>query len=274
LWSIGVIAYELITGILPFDGNNLTEVKKKIIAGIYEFPEKVKVSNGLKDFIKTLLQTKASKRPSWDRLQDHPFLSQGERVNIITLGGLYAGKTSLIRRFGENKFCTNMSSTVGFEQQIKELIVKKRNYKLILYDTCAQERYASITQNYFKYADIILLVYDISQRESFEKVQTWAESVENSVSLPNSNKILVGTKCDLEEKRQVGIVEGQELALQYGVQFFEVSALTGQNVEFMFRKIIRNMRKTKIEEKSFILPKKLSKVKTRRHGSNCSCPSS
>ena len=152
-------------------------------------------------------------------------------AKIITLGDSRVGKTSLIVQFIDNKFTANYLSTIGFD--LKTKIIKLSNgldIKLTIHDTAGQERFKSLSTNYIKKANGILLVYDVSEIKSFNNISNWMEEIENEVG----NKIpiiLVGNKSDLEDKRVVAKEEGQAVAKQYNIKFYETSSKTGDNVE-------------------------------------------
>ena len=106
-------------------------------------------------------------------------------------------------------------------------------YRVQIWDTAGQENFRSITRAYYKNSVCAIVVYDISKRVTFENVSSWIEDCKNQ-SPKTIYMILVGNKCDLAESRQVTTEEGQELADKYGLEFFETSAKTGENVEEIF----------------------------------------
>lgn len=101
--------------------------------------------------------------------------------------------------------------------------------KLQIWDTAGQEKFRTITSSYYKGAHGIIVTYDITDRTSFDNIRGWFIEIEKYAS-ENVNKIIVGNKCDLEEKRAVSTEEGQELANSLGVKFLETSAKNSSNV--------------------------------------------
>ena len=154
-------------------------------------------------------------------------------IKIITLGDSRVGKTSLIIKYIENKFSTTFVTTMGFDIKNKQITLKDgTEAKLMIFDTAGQERFKSLAENYIKKANGILLVYDISEKQSFQNIENWMDSIrENSNELPI---ILIGNKSDLNDERQVSIEEGQQKADEFGCPFYETSCKTGDNVNKCF----------------------------------------
>ena len=154
-------------------------------------------------------------------------------IKIITLGDSRVGKTSLIVKYIENKFSITFVTTMGFDIKNKQITLKDgTEAKLMIFDTAGQERFKSLAENYIKKANGILLVYDISEKQSFQNIENWMESIrENSNESPI---ILIGNKSDLNDERQVSIEEGQQKADEFGCPFYETSCKTGDNVNKCF----------------------------------------
>jgi Ras-related protein Rab-8A len=119
--------------------------------------------------------------------------------------------------------------------------------RLQLWDTAGQERFRSLTSNFFGRADGFVLCYDISNRPSFDHVIGWMRDIKTRAP-PDCDIVLCGNKSDLEGDRVVQVSEGQSLAEEYGVQFFETSALTGANVEGMFTALATTIKRRRIDE--------------------------
>jgi len=119
--------------------------------------------------------------------------------------------------------------------------------RLQLWDTAGQERFRSLTSNFFGRADGFVLTYDISNRPSFDHVIGWMRDIKTRAP-PDCDIVLCGNKCDLDNDRVVTYDEGKQLADEYGVQFFETSALTGQNVEKMFTALATTIKHKRIDE--------------------------
>jgi len=119
--------------------------------------------------------------------------------------------------------------------------------RLQLWDTAGQERFRSLTSNFFGRADGFVLTYDISNRPSFDHVIGWMRDIKTRAP-PDCDIVLCGNKSDLDNDRVVTLDEGKQLADEYGVQFFETSALTGQNVERMFTALATTIKHKRIDE--------------------------
>ena len=187
-----------------------------------------------------------------------------ERINIMSLGNSTVGKSSFIVRFTENNFKETYLATVGIDFKVKTVTIKEKNYKLFFYDTSGQEKYKSLSFNIIKNAHGIILMYDITNRISFESISDWIKSVKDQKG-ENFPMILLGNKMDMEDKRIVKEEEGKQLANEYNIDFYETSNLNGINVQeaglAMVKKILDKREKENIEYKS----NSTSKLSSRRN---------
>ena len=152
-----------------------------------------------------------------------------EKINIILLGNTEVGKTSFILRYTEEYYQPIYLTTIGIDFKVKETTLSNnKKYKLYFYDTTGQEKYRSIAVNLIKNAEGVLLMYDVTKRASFQSISEWMESIYNSKP-KNFPIILTGNKIDLE-KREVTTEEGEKLAKNYGIPFYEISNKEGINV--------------------------------------------
>lgn len=179
-------------------------------------------------------------------------------MKIMIIGDSGVGKTNFLFKFVEGKFCEVHVATVGFDNKSKiiKLPSSKKKIKLQVWDTAGQERYMSINKNLFQKVQGIILMYDLTQRDSFENLPNWMSLIKQTVS--NKTIILVGNKLDIEEDdRIVTFEEGKKFAKENNIDFMEVSGNTGENVEKVFttigEKIYENMRKEDITKQSFNL---------------------
>ena len=136
-------------------------------------------------------------------------------------------------RYAFGQFKEEYQVTIGVEFGAKNVEIGDKSFRIQIWDTAGQENYRSITRAYYKNSVCALVVYDISNKESFNNISTWIEDCKNQ-SPKTIYMILVGNKCDLEERREVTYEEGKELADKYGMQFYETSAKNGKNVEELF----------------------------------------
>ena len=161
-------------------------------------------------------------------------------IKLLTLGETEVGKTSIVLRYSDDKFHDNKIATIGIDFKIK--IIKKgdKKIKVSIYDTAGQERFKNIVKHYYKGANGVLLIYDITKRDTFEKLEFWLEDLkENSDNLNNLFIYLIGNKNDLEEKREVDFEEANKFAKEKNIPYIEVSAKTGNNIKKLFDEMIK-----------------------------------
>jgi len=161
---------------------------------------------------------------------------------VLLIGDSGTGKSCLLIRFAEDIFSDNYISTIGVDFKIKTITVEGKTVKMQVWDTAGQERFRTITASYYRGSNGIIIVYDVTDRESFDHVSYWMKEIDRLAS-PDVCRLLVGNKSDLSEKRIVSTEEGQALANQHGVPFIETSAKDNQNVENLFTQMAIAMQK-------------------------------
>mmetsp|Transcript_39683 Transcript_39683/g.120176 ORF Transcript_39683/g.120176 Transcript_39683/m.120176 type:complete len:220 (+) Transcript_39683:71-730(+) len=153
---------------------------------------------------------------------------------IVLLGDSSVGKSNLLSRFTRDEFDQESRSTIGVEFASKTVKANGKVLKAQIWDTAGQERFRTITSAYYRGADGIILVYDITDRESFNHIDDWLAEVNRYVN-ESTCKILVGNKCDNTEERQVSTEEAKKKAEDLGIAFVETSAKDATNVEEAFQ---------------------------------------
>ena len=167
---------------------------------------------------------------------------------IITLGDTFAGKSCIVNRFVQNEF-ENLSNTIGVDFFAKDFTFKDTTIKLQIYDTSGQEQFKSITANYYKRADGILFVFDLTREETFQNIQFWInEMKDQSDDFTKVGLVLLGNKSDLVDAKKVEIKEGMALANTLGTKYFETSAQSGYNIQEAFQFLVEDIINKKSEE--------------------------
>ncbi|XP_067936533.1 ras-related protein Rab-37-like [Watersipora subatra] len=154
---------------------------------------------------------------------------------VIILGDSETGKTSLLMRFDQDKYCDGgLSATVGVGYANKIVDVDDNSQvKLQIWDTAGQERFRSITRAYYRDAEALLLVYDITNRKSYDNIKNWITEV-SELAKPDVIIMLLGNKLDLDSSREVSEEDGNKIAQENKAGFTEASAKSGANVDSAF----------------------------------------
>ena len=190
------------------------------------------------------------------------------KVKIMFIGNSSVGKTSIIKRYSKNIFSTSYISTLGIDFESKNINIDNKTINLQIWDTAGQEKYKVLSKNYYNNSNAFIIVYDITNLESFESVMNWIDQIKENAP-ENVKSILLGNKSDLEEKRKISEEEGKNLAKKININFYETSAQNGANIE----KAIDNLVKDVINDENFIkenTPKlERNKLKTEKKKKCC-----
>lgn len=156
-----------------------------------------------------------------------------QHYKIIFLGDQCVGKSSILNRFYQDRFEPEYQATIGLDFHSKNATINGSNVRLLLYDTAGQEKFKSLIPMYIRDANIIIVVYDITLKDSFTHTAHW---VNETKDLKRDDAIfcLVGNKIDLEDKRTVSTKEGEDYAKEKGFLFMEVSAKSGNGIQELF----------------------------------------
>ncbi|KAL6743337.1 hypothetical protein Aduo_016384 [Ancylostoma duodenale] len=152
---------------------------------------------------------------------------------LLLIGDSGVGKSCLLLRFADDTYTESYISTIGVDFKIRTIELDGKTIKLQIWDTAGQERFRTITSSYYRGAHGIIVVYDITDQESFNNVKQWLQEIDR-YACENVNKLLVGNKCDLTAKRAVETQAAKDYADQLGIPFLETSAKSSTNVEQAF----------------------------------------
>ena len=171
-------------------------------------------------------------------------------IKLVVIGDSGVGKTNFIFQFTEGKFSPIYVTTIGFDYKSRIINIPsiKKKVKLQVWDTAGQERYMAVNKSLFQKVQGIILMYDITNRDSFEHLNNWINLISQTIS--NKTIILVGNKLDLEEKRIVSKDEGEKVGEDNKMLFFEGSSSSGENVDKIFTAIAEKIYKDLMDEKS------------------------
>ena len=165
---------------------------------------------------------------------------QEKQFKLLLIGEQAVGKSSLMNRYVDNVFEVNIMGTAGLDLKKKVVEINKEKVKVYIFDTAGQERFRTIAKNQYKKADAIIIIYDVTDRKSFECVNDWINSIKSDVD-PVMERLLIGNKIDLVNERTVSQEEGNKIAEKYSMPFIETSAKESLNVEEAFIKVINNL---------------------------------
>ena len=167
------------------------------------------------------------------------------RHKIIFVGDAATGKTSIINRIIDNPFNDTYEVSIGIDFMSKNIRFRGQNIKIQIWDSAGQEKYKGLIPSYVRNSSIVFIVYDISNRSSFDNIPNWISFVKN---IEKTTMILCGNKTDLD--REVNKNEAEELAKREGLIFFECSAKTNENIKNMFYSSIAGLPTFGIDDQS------------------------
>ena len=161
-------------------------------------------------------------------------------VKVILIGDSGVGKTNIMSKFLKNQFMEESKATIGVEFGSKLFNHEGHKIKAQIWDTAGQEKYKAITGAYYKGSKGALVVYDITQKKTFENIEKWINDLK-AAGDPKITIILIGNKNDLDDKRQVSKDQGEEKARSFGCAFLETSAYSGDNIDKAFNLMVKEI---------------------------------
>ena len=161
---------------------------------------------------------------------------QSPSFKVVIVGSSTVGKSSIVQRLVQGTFTEDGAATCGADFYTYTCPVNSNNVKLQIWDTAGQERFRSISKSYLRNAVGAILVYDITNMQSFDQLTDWLNDLQTLCS-PNAYIILVGNKIDLESQRQVGAQQVKEFADRHHLESIETSAFNGKNIKEAFTRL-------------------------------------
>lgn len=186
---------------------------------------------------------------------------QAYMFKVIMIGNIAVGKTCLLSYFMENKFNKEYSCTVGIDFKIKTIVLSSDcKVDMQIWDTSGEERFKTITRQYYRDAAGIVLVFDVTNEKSFTDITNWMDDI-NTSAKRSVNIVLVGNKTDLIEKRCVSFERANRFAQENNIEYYESSAKTGHQVVDIYRRLAMNMVNTlELEEKQQVEEEKRNAI--------------
>jgi len=164
---------------------------------------------------------------------------------LLLIGDSGVGKSCILLRFADETFTESHISTIGVDFKIKTIDFNGKKIKLQIWDTAGQERFRTITSSYYRGSHGIILVYDITDIQSFKNIENWMTEIEKYDN-KTAVKILIGNKCDLITQRIINLEDGQNLADNFHMSFLETSAKNDKNITNTFVSLATQIMKNKL----------------------------
>ena len=161
---------------------------------------------------------------------------------VLLLGDSTVGKTCFLLRYCDKKFQEAHLSTIGLDYRLKTMTLESgKKIKLQIWDTAGQDRFRAITKNYYKGANGIILIYDVTNLQTYENVKNWIAQIREEAN-PNVIIYLAGNKIDVsEDEKVVKTEDGQKIADEFNLPFYETSAKNGDNVNKIFEDLVEKV---------------------------------
>ena len=173
-----------------------------------------------------------------NKVLNEPFFS----FKILFLGGIGVGKTSIINRYVKNIFINDQTPTIGIDYKSKIVIYNSKKIKLKIFDTSGQERFHTLTKNYYRGADGIIMVFDLKRSETLDELTYWMEEINKNCDKNKIGLILVGNKNDGNlDERKISREQGNKIAELYNFIYIETSAVTNDNIKECFDLMVKTL---------------------------------
>ena len=178
---------------------------------------------------------------------------------IIIIGNSGVGKSSLLLRFTDRIFEYSHVSTIGVDFKIQTIQLDNKIIKMQIWDTAGNERFRTITTSYYRGSHGVCIVFDLTDKQSFENINSWFTEIEKYAS-NNIKKILVGNKCDISKDREISYKEANEFANKLNIPYIETSAKDSINVQELFINLAKTLKEDKLKKEYIIPEEKVSLI--------------
>ena len=168
-------------------------------------------------------------------------------IKLVVIGDFGTGKTCIINSLLGKDFDSKSPATTGASYCSKSLILEGHSFTADIWDTCGAEAYKSLTKFFLQGAKGAFIVYEINSKCSFDNIDSWIKILKEAIK-DNIPIIIIGTKCDLNDYREITVEEGELKAKEYGADFIETSALSGKNILNAFEILMRRVTKIGTED--------------------------
>ena len=203
-------------------------------------------------------------------------MNYDQKCQFIIIGDATVGKTSILNRFSDGTFNSNYLATVGLENITKDEIIDDKTIRIKIWDTAGQERYQSLAKSFYRNAEGVILVYDVTNLKTYENLKFWLQSIKNNMvaDMGEIPIIIIGNKIDCDE-REVKREEAEKFWKGQGYPYFETSAKTGENIDmtikFLVKKVINIKEGKKDDEAENIKLEKNEENKNNEEAKKCGC---
>ena len=201
-------------------------------------------------------------------------MSYDGKCQLLIIGDSTVGKTSLLIRYANNTFNANYLATVGLDNFTKDDIINGKTIRIKIWDTAGQEKFHSLAKGFFRNAQGIMVVYDVTKSEIYQNLRHWTQSIKTQMGndIDKISVIIIGNKIDSNE-REVNKQEAEAFSRELGYPYFETSAKSGENVNTTIQFLVREiLKKNNLSSKSFTEnPNNTVRVSPQKSESGCPC---
>ena len=204
-------------------------------------------------------------------------MNYDKKCQLLIIGDSTVGKTSILSRFANGTFNSNYLATVGLDNFTKDETIDDKNVRIKIWDTAGQERYKALTKGFFRNAEGIMIVYDVTNQESFENLKNWIQSIKDNMGndfLERIPVVIIGNKIDSDE-REIKTEDAESFSKQQNYPYFETSAKTGENIDNTIRFLVKKVIDVNSDNKEGNNENGNIKINTEEHNkkekSGCGC---